>query len=349
MHLGNLAVIAGQKAGQHVGQEIAGLLVEPAHDAEIDRDDAALGVHEGVARMHVGMEEAVPEHLIEEGGGGLAQDFRGVQPHFLQRFQIVDPGAAHPLDGHDPRGGPAPVHGRDPEARIVGKIIGQLGRGGGLHAEVHFHLDGFGEQFDHLDRLQAADPGPVLFQQLGDPEEQVEVAGEPFLDIGPQDLDGDVLALGGNGEMHLGDGGGGDRFFLEAAEHLADGAFQLFFQHALGDGGGEGLQAVLQLRKVMRLFLADQVRPGGQRLAELDEAGAEGAERCRQSLAGSQPVIAPVPEQQHEARRQREGGCLRNVGEWCQRPVPGEYPGRAAETDEVAKGAPHKGQIFQAE
>ena len=42
-----------------LGEEQPLLRPEPAHDAEIDRDQPALRVDEQIARMHVGVKEAV--------------------------------------------------------------------------------------------------------------------------------------------------------------------------------------------------------------------------------------------------------------------------------------------------
>jgi hypothetical protein len=58
MDFGDAAVIAGGQAVEDFGQPQPRLPVDPAHDAEIDRGDAAVGAHEQIALMHVGMEEA---------------------------------------------------------------------------------------------------------------------------------------------------------------------------------------------------------------------------------------------------------------------------------------------------
>ena len=50
MHLGDAAVIAPDEAEQDLGEEAPLLHAEPAHDAEIDGDEAALRVDEQVAR-----------------------------------------------------------------------------------------------------------------------------------------------------------------------------------------------------------------------------------------------------------------------------------------------------------
>ena len=55
-----------QKAHQDLGQMAPRRQVEPTHDAEIERDDGAVGADQHVAGVHVGVEEAVAKHLVEE-------------------------------------------------------------------------------------------------------------------------------------------------------------------------------------------------------------------------------------------------------------------------------------------
>ena len=97
---------------------------------------------------------------------------------------------------------------------------------------------------------------------------------------------GAVRALGDDGEMDLGDRGGGDRLLVEALVKLVDRPAQFRLDDAARLFGGEGWQLVLQLGQVGGDGLAHQIGPGGQDLAELDEAGAEIAECGGQPLAG---------------------------------------------------------------
>src|SRR3546814_2858253 len=78
MHVGDALVVAFEKAQQHVGEEVARRLVEPPHDAEIDRHQGAVpraaARDEHVAGMQVGMEEAVAEGLVEERPGARSEE-----------------------------------------------------------------------------------------------------------------------------------------------------------------------------------------------------------------------------------------------------------------------------------
>ena len=61
--VGDAPVIAHEEAMQGLRHEAAHGGIEPARDAIVDRDQHALGIHEQIARMHVGVEEAAVERL----------------------------------------------------------------------------------------------------------------------------------------------------------------------------------------------------------------------------------------------------------------------------------------------
>src|SRR5690554_6057769 len=70
MQLGHLAVIPAEEREQVAGQVALVVWRQGTHNAEIDGDVFRVGrvgdVDKNVARVHVGVEEAVPEHLGEE-------------------------------------------------------------------------------------------------------------------------------------------------------------------------------------------------------------------------------------------------------------------------------------------
>ena len=85
MHLGGALIVAGDEAVEDLGEEAALLRPEPAHDAEVDRDQLAVVVDEQVAGMHVGVEEAVAQRVAQEGldhgaGERLEVEALGLEP-----------------------------------------------------------------------------------------------------------------------------------------------------------------------------------------------------------------------------------------------------------------------------
>ena len=67
MDLRDALVVAADEAEQDLGEEPALLAPEPAHDAEIDGDDAAILVDEEISLMHVGVEKPVAQRVAQEG------------------------------------------------------------------------------------------------------------------------------------------------------------------------------------------------------------------------------------------------------------------------------------------
>ena len=117
LHLGHGAIVAAQEGDQQLGEIAARVLVDAAHDAEIDRHDVALAIDEGVAAMHVGMEEAVAEHLVEEGLGALLHDDIGIVAGGDDGVAIADRDAVDALQRQHALGGAVPVDGRARDSR----------------------------------------------------------------------------------------------------------------------------------------------------------------------------------------------------------------------------------------
>ena len=129
-HLGDAHIVAAEEAHQDLGQMAPGLEVEPAHDAEIERHDDALGIDQHVAGVHVGVEEAVAEHLVEEHGRGLGHDRVRIVAVRDQPRALVDGKARDALEGGDALGGAAPVDAGHAKALILGAVGGELGGSG---------------------------------------------------------------------------------------------------------------------------------------------------------------------------------------------------------------------------
>ena len=72
MDFGDAAVIAGDQAVEDFGQPHPRAAVDAAHDAEVDRRDAAVGKREQIAVVKVGVEEAVDHRLAQEGADRIA-------------------------------------------------------------------------------------------------------------------------------------------------------------------------------------------------------------------------------------------------------------------------------------
>ena len=160
---------------------------------------------------------------------------------------------------------------------ILDDVVGHLRDGSRLQPHVHLDLDRMRQGLDHGDGPQPPRGRMETLDLAGGEKVAVEVALELLLDAGPQHLDGHVAAhavVDHHRLVHLGDGRSCDGrtefdevIFQPAAELLLDGL--------AGLGHGEGRQPVLQVAQVAGKLRPDQIGAGGEKLAELDVAGAE--------------------------------------------------------------------------
>ena len=234
--------------------------------------------------MHVAVEEPVPEHLLEEDLGGAGQDPVGVEAGGEQASRSSDGmpptrsrvstrravrcqstwGTRKPSSAANSRPAPTPP----PPPGAGPSRCGSRRR-----------------RSRPRDRPQPAKAGLHALHPDGDPREEVEIAGHQPLDTRAQDLDRDLLACAGHGEVDLGDRSGCDRTVIELAEQLIEGLAECVFDRLAGERAVERRQVVLQLRQVGRHLLAEQIRARGQALAELDEAGSKVLQRERETLS----------------------------------------------------------------
>ena len=136
---------------------------------------------------------------------------------------------------------------------------------------------------DHGDGSQAACRRVEALDLTGSEKVAVEIVLELPLDAGPQHLDGHVAAhaiVDHHRLVHLSDGccrNGraefGEMVLKLAAELLLDGLARF--------GHGKGRQLVLQVPQVAGEVRPDQIGAGGEKLAELDVAGAEAGDGAR--------------------------------------------------------------------
>ena len=148
-------IIAGDEAVKNFGEEAAFLRPQPAHDAEIDRDQFAVGIDEQIAGMHVGVEKAVAQRVAQEALNHIAAERRQVEAARFERGAVVERRAVDPFQRQHFARGAVPVDGRHAEVRIVLGVLGHLGSGGGFQPEIHFDRHRAGERRHRFDRAQA--------------------------------------------------------------------------------------------------------------------------------------------------------------------------------------------------
>ena len=167
---------------------------------------------EDVARVHVGVEEAVAEHLREEDLDAGARQPLDVDAGLAQAVDLADRDAVHALHDHHVACRSSP---NTPRARAAAASAAKLRRSCEQLAASRIRSSSSCERLvelgDDLARLQALAVGPELLHQHRAGVHQREVLVDHLGDVGPQHLDRDRRAVGQHGEMHLRDRRAGDR------------------------------------------------------------------------------------------------------------------------------------------
>ena len=106
-----------------------------------------------------------------------------------------------------------------------------------------------------------------------------DVLRQPLADARAQHLDGDLPPLAGHRAVDLRDRRRADRHRVDLRVDVGHRPFEAAGDLRLDRREGHRRQAVLQRQQVARRLLADEVGPGGERLAELDRRRADVLER----------------------------------------------------------------------
>ena len=191
-------------------------------------------------------------------------------------------------------------------------------------------------------RRRTASSPPIDLDMRRRPFIGLDGAGEFVLDARAEHLDRDVAALGGDGVMDLGDGGGADRLRVDRRRRTARPAPPRPASiAALIAGKGAGGRSSWSWSRFARRRLADQVGAGGERLAELD--------RGRADLLQGRGIIGPrwacaAPKRATRHSRRTSGGVSGSRSMPCKRAVPRQRPAPFEEAPEMDDGG--GGQIF---
>ena len=114
----------------------------------------AVGVDEQIARMHVGVEEAVAQRMAQEGLDHRARQVLEIEALGLERGAVVQRRAVDPFQRQHVLGGAVPVDRRHAEIRIVLGVLRHLGQRGGLEPQIHLERDRAAQRRDGLDQAQ---------------------------------------------------------------------------------------------------------------------------------------------------------------------------------------------------
>ena len=288
-HLDHRLGIALHQAEHQRQQLVAARIAEPAHHAEIDEGQPVARQVEDIARMRIGVEEAVlDDHLQHRLRAALRQQ-HAVEPGGVHPRQLMAGNAVDALLHIDPLAGPVPVDGRDDDVLAPGEMGGDTLGVVALALQVQLAAQRAPELAHQAGRLVGAQVGPLVLGQLRQALEQAQIGLDDRADAGPAHLDDDLGAVVQLRAVHLRDRGRRQRLGIEAGEDLLGRRAQV-----LGELGAHHLDRHRR-RLTVQLFefgdpgRAEQVGAAGQDLAELDEGRPQILERHAQLHRRIQP------------------------------------------------------------
>ncbi|MNV06328.1 hypothetical protein D3C71_967010 [compost metagenome] len=174
MQLRHATVIALEEGEQVARQVILVFRGQAADDAAVDRNVLRAprihGADEDVAGVHVGVEEAVAEHLGEENLHATLGEHFHVGALVGQGCQIGDLDTVDALHHQYFRPAPVPIDLRHVQQRRAVEVALQLAGVGRLAQQVEFVVDGFFVVADHVHRVQQACIGREFFGGPGQDE-----------------------------------------------------------------------------------------------------------------------------------------------------------------------------------
>ncbi len=271
MHFGHTQIITRDEAIENFGQKAPLLLVEPPGDAKVHCDDEPLRIHEQIARMHIGMEEAVAQRMAQEGLDQRFGKLAKVETRCFKRGNIRHLDTVDPFERQHVTTGALPIHLRNAETFIALDVFGDFGKRCRFKTQIHLDAGRLLQRLDDLDGAQAAREGHMALLHPRDHVETFKIAGETLADAGTDDLDGNLLApsvLHHLRRMHLRHGSSGNRR-IELQVKIVDLAAKRTFDSSNGISLREEVEPVLQKFKVGSHIAADNIGPRRQKLSEL--------------------------------------------------------------------------------
>ena len=243
------------------------------HHAEVQEDDRAVLLHQDVAGVRIGVEEALHQHHPQVGLHEVLHHPReGDRPRRELLVQPVHLGAMDELRHQHPPARERVDHPRGAHPRVGGEDLAEALGVPRLFPQIRLLAD------PALELAEDGREGPDVVvreedvQEEEDAEGDVEVERDEGLDTGAEHLHRYVLAPG-DGAVHLPQRRGGDGDAVEALEGLAHRAAELRHQHGLDRLHRHRRDGVLEAADLAEVGLRDDVGAGGETCAILMKVG----------------------------------------------------------------------------
>ena len=177
---------------------------QPAHQAHIEEDDAtSLDVDPHIARVRIGVEEAIEKHLLQERTEEVDRQFLTIEACAVQHGAVGD---LHPLDTLLRQYLGCAVRVIDQRNMHEGKLLHVMPQEVGivqLVRIIQFDQDVLGELLKQCAQSEAAAPRRAPLDKLQHILYDIKIAFNCDFDVGAAYFDYDALAAGECGGMNL--------------------------------------------------------------------------------------------------------------------------------------------------
>src|SRR5262245_61562510 len=176
---------------------------EPTHHAEIDQRDAVAGQIHDIARVRIGMEEAIHEDHLEHGIGTAPGERLSVEARVVDRCQIVATDALDVLLHIHRAARPLPVDARHEDIEIVGKAPREAFRVARFNCEIKLALERSAQLADDLDWPVSTDFRYLARDHMRKVIEDCEISVDFCLDSRTPNVQDHWRATGKFGPVYL--------------------------------------------------------------------------------------------------------------------------------------------------
>ena len=239
-------IVTLQHGGQQPSQKQPVAEIKMSHDAEINRHQRAVGRHEYVPWVHVAMEEAVTEHLIEEASRCRFGDFADVMPGSFQRFDVINPDSLDPFYDQHARGGVLEIDPGNCDSGIASHVFGKLAGGSRFQPQIKLDVGNLRELVNRGDKLEPPQIGGRPLENSRQGIEQGGVGLHAPANAGTKKLHRHPSSVDQLGLVNLCDRGCRHRLVVKLPEDLGDGPAGLCLDPPPRQRTRKGREAVLK-------------------------------------------------------------------------------------------------------
>jgi hypothetical protein len=229
--LGRLLAAAVDGGEHELEQAVAHARRHVRDHAEVHQHQLGLVGEQHVARVRVGVDDAVHEHLVQvrahQVGAQLAQRHLGAR----DRRDVRHLGPPHHLHRQHALRGVVPDRLGHAQVRVRRQVLGEDFEVLRLALVVELGQQHAAELLDPVAEAVLVVHAAEAADGAGDGAQQVEVGDDAGADVGPLHLDRHLAAVGQDRVVHLAQRRGADRRFVELLEQLVELQAELGLDH----------------------------------------------------------------------------------------------------------------------